>query len=411
MRALLTVLVLTWCAAAGAAQVRGRFDTLLSGREVARGDELVPVMPLYELVLLEVDGVALPGVDSASLVMQGFARLAIQDDPLAPNEGDLGLLYANLQRGPVLVRLGRQHLSSGVGRMRLIDGALVQAKLPGDFVAEATLGAMVHPEFTYHLGSWQTGGRLSKRLPGGLIGVGYIQERAEGYVSRDEVGLDGWYRLGPVQLVALAVANVGEERLSEARLAATLSATRTLRVTLDGERVAPDLLLPRTSIFSVFADTAHDAAGGEVAWAPSPYYELEGAAHALWEDQDWLGYRGAIKATTYREPAHRSLIGVEASRLHEDVNGYLRGRLFAGLGFHEAWRLALDLFGYRFDADVNGIAYSTLAQGSVIYDITPDMRVAVTVAGGVTPFAESQVEAMARFAYGYALDLGSGRQP
>ncbi|MBI3179989.1 MAG: hypothetical protein HYZ27_10035, partial [Deltaproteobacteria bacterium] len=199
---------------------------------------------------------------------------------------------------------------------------------------------------------------------------------------------------------------VSEERLSEARLAATVSAGETIRITVDAERVAPDLLLPRTSIFSVFADAAHDAAGGEVTWAPSPYYDIDASAHALWLDQALFGYRAELKATAYREPAHRSLVGLEARRLDEDENGYLRGRVFLGLTPFTAWRFAMDLFAYHFDADINGIAYSTLAQGSIIYDITPDMRLAVTVAGGVTPFARSQVEAMARFAYGYEVDIG-----
>jgi hypothetical protein len=46
-----------------------------------------------------------------------------------------------------------------------------------------------------------------------------------------------------------------------------------------------------------------------------------------------------------------------------------------------------------------------LCQLSVVYDLAPLIRLAGTVAGGVTPWSERHIEGMLRFAYGWDVDL------
>jgi hypothetical protein len=99
------------------------------------------------------------------------------------------------------------------------------------------------------------------------------------------------------------------------------------------------------------------------------------------------------------------MIGAEVRRLDEFENGYVRGRVFTGLQLLESMRLSADAFAYHFDDEINDTGYSLLGQLSVTYDILDSLRVAATVAGGTTPWAEAQIEGMLRIAYGWNVDL------
>lgn len=416
-QALPALLLLLAASSAQATEVRGSMTTLLAGREDVRGADVVSVIPLYELVALEVRDFALPGADHARLVLNGWGRLQLgndggpspSDEGLNPTTADLGLFYLEANRGPVELRLGRQHLVQGVGRMQMIDGASLEARLPWGLSAQGFYGLTVQPELRIESDDGLGGGRLAKRLPGmGELGIGYALRTSHGELYRQDLGADAFYVVGPTRWVGLAVVSPAEEgglRLTEARLAATYLKGDALVLTVDGERVAPDLLLNRRSIFTVFAIGNYDAFGGDLAYRPSPYYELTLDGHLLRRNNGGLGYRATAQLNAYRDPAHRSRIGVEVSRLDEKESGYVRGRALASLELASALRLAGDVFVYRFDEPVNAYDASYIGQMSVVYDLSRSMRVVASVAGGSTPFAESQVEGMLRFAYGYNVDF------
>ncbi len=391
--------------------------TLLADRQDVRGADVVSVIPLYELVAIEVRDLAVPGAEHARLVFNGWGRLQLGEDGgpspddvgLHPTTADLGLFYLEAGRGPVELRLGRQHLVQGVGRMQMIDGASLEARLPWGLSAQGYYGLTVQPELRVETDYWLGGARLAKRLPGmGEIGVGYAMRTVHGELYRQDLGADGFYVIGPTRWVALTVVSPEDEgglRLTEARLAMSYLRGKSLVVTLDGERVAPDLFLNRQSIFSVFSVGNYDAAGGDVSYRISPYYELTADAHLLRRRNSALGYRATAQANAYRDPGRRSRVGVEVSRLDERESGYVRGRLLTSLELSDQVRVAGDVFFYRFDEPVNAYDSSTIGQVSAVYDLTRAMRIVASVAGGTTPFAQSQVEGMLRFAYGYNVDL------
>ncbi|OGQ81075.1 MAG: hypothetical protein A2289_14490 [Deltaproteobacteria bacterium RIFOXYA12_FULL_58_15] len=392
-----------------AAEVRGTFSTLLAAREDPQNEEAVASIPLYELVAMEVDALEIPGMDRSRVVLQGFGRLQLGDDELTEHSADLGLFYLDAETGPMKLKLGRQHLPYGVGRMALIDGIDGRVDLGAGFSAKGFFGFTVHPELRHRTDNWQGGGRLAFNLATlghlGEVGAAYLLRRQKGADRRHELGVDAFTVLGPTNWVALAVLNPAEQALVEARLSGTYRASAAWSVTVDAERVSPELFLPLNSIFSVFADASHDAFGAEIHFAPSPYYTVDLAGHAMLLAEEYLGYRATLRGVTYREPSHRSLIGAELRLLDEDNNGYLRGRLFTGLQLFQPFRVSADIFVYRFAEDINGEELSLLAQASVVYDITSSMRVAGTITGGTTPWAEAQVEGMLRFAYGWDVDL------
>jgi hypothetical protein len=206
--------------------------------------------------------------------------------------------------------------------------------------------------------------------------------------------------------VALAVVNPETFQLIEARGNVSYSVCRCLTLNVDVERVAPALMIPLNSIFSVFADAPHDAFGGGAVWSPNPYWSVNADGAALLLDQSYLGYRATLGGATYRDPGHHSAIGAEVRLMKESVNGYVRGRAYTFLQLLEPLRAGLDLYVMRFDAPINAVQSSVIGQASLTYDLTPSIRLAGTVAGGSTPWAKSQVEGMVRFAYGYDVDFG-----
>jgi hypothetical protein len=410
MRAHLAVLLLAVSSTARAADLRGSFSTMLAGRQDPRAGDAVSVVPVYELVSLDAANLGVPYTDDSRVVLNGWGRLQLGKDELAGNEADLNLLYFDVRKGPARIRLGRQHLVLGVGRMDLIDG--LDARIDAGFglSAEAFAGFTVHPELKIRTNNWEGGGRLAYNLQAfhraGELGLSYVQRREDGEVFRNDVGADAYTVLGPTRWVAMAVMSPETAQLIEARANAFVSPCDCLTLGVEAERVAPALMVPLNSIFSVFADTPHDAFGAEATWSPNPYWSATASGARLLLDQAYLGYRASLSAATYRDPSHRSAIGLEARSVKESDNGYVRGRLFSYLQLIDPLRVAADLYVMRFDKAVNAVSTSTIGQASVTYDFTKTIRVAATIAGGVTPWAKFQVESMLRLAYGYDVDFG-----
>lgn len=394
-------------APAAAADFVGTASTVGIGREAPRGHDSVTDDSLYEILALEVGELGLPGFDHARLVGRGWGRLQLGDDEtLTGNSADLQLLYLEGRAGPVTLRLGRQHVPQGFARMELLDGADVKVYLPAGLSVQGYFGAVVPREFDYESGTWQGGGRLAYHFGApGEIGVSYRHRRHDGELSHEEVGVDGYALLGPVHLSLRAAYAPRDERFVEEYLAVGVYPVDEVRVTVDYERVAPDLLLGRDSIFSVFADAPHDAIGGDVAWSPQRYYTFSGEAHALLLDGDSLGYRGTLRAIAYREANHRSYVGLEGRRVDETTNSFYRGRAFTALQLLDPLRVAADAYAYSYDVKIRGTRNSYLGTLSLLWDIRPDMQLTGTAGLAHTPSAEVQFEGLLRFTYGYGLDL------
>jgi hypothetical protein len=391
-----------------ATNVSGTFDTIISDRQDTRAGDTVSVIPLYELVSLEVGNLRLPGTDSARLVMQGWGRLELgHDTTLNPNSADLGLLYLQAQKGPAVLRVGRQYVLLGAGRAQMLDGGELTLALPAGFRLEGYGGATIQQKLHFESGAWLAGARLAKSIGTGEIGIDYGERRHNNDIYRQEVGADGFYLIGPVRVLGLASMSTTDSRLMEARLAATYTYRKNILITVDGERVAPDLFLDRQSIFSVFAEENHDSYGGDVLWTPSPYYDVGVEGHVLLLS-GYLGYDATVKATTYREASHRSRIGIEAGREYQKDNAFTKVRLWTYLQVLKPLALAAEAYGYYFDKNINTVKGSGLAAVNAIYEFTPSMRLIGSVTGGSTTLAKAEVEGLLRFAYGF--DAGFGRE-
>lgn len=429
---------------ARAAEVSGTFSALIDARQrsVARltnvsqanqyGQLVADTVnddPLYGLATLQVDKLT-TALDESRVVLMGWGRLQMApkpsgDDPgglrragydLDKSSADLQLGYLELRKGNLHMRLGRQHLLEGVDRMLMIDGIDVGYHTSIGVGLSAFYGWLVKREMKDVNGEWAAGGRISYRLGlNGEVGVSYSQRQNEGEVDFAEVGIDGFYNFGKARVIGLAVIGPVEKALAEARLAVSVPLQKNLLVTLDGLRIRPDLLIPRTSIFSVFSEGNHDELGGDVSYDPSPFYNVGVEGHMIrragGDLQDDLtysantGWRGSVRASTFREASHRNQIGIEARRMSEKDNGYWRGRVFTVLQVLEPLRITADAYGYLYDEKVNAENKAIVGQLSGVFDIAKAFRVAATVSAGSTPYAKQQVEGWLRLAYGYETDL------
>ena len=150
MRLLITFFVIASAATSALAQeVRGTFSTILAGRQDPRRGDVVSVIPLYELVSMEVGALALPFAEQSRLVLQGWGRYQVGEDEQRDSTADVNLLYLEAQGGPLTLRLGRQHVVPGVSRMALVDG--IEAKL----------------QLGYGLSAMQNEGAWPRGKPGG----------------------------------------------------------------------------------------------------------------------------------------------------------------------------------------------------------------------------------------------------
>jgi hypothetical protein len=84
---------------------------------------------------------------------------------------------------------------------------------------------------------------------------------------RRDAGVDARIRLfGDLAINGWALWALEEERIAEVAAVATWHPARALFLTADYRHSAPDLMLPRTSILSVFTDTTRDEIGGGFRW-------------------------------------------------------------------------------------------------------------------------------------------------
>ena len=397
---------------ANAATVSGEVSTLLASQPRGRQGDIVDNDPLYGFAQLRVDDIDLGGIASVlspgRLYLQGWGRLQLGEDPFRDDEGDIGLAYFEFGISELKLRLGRQHIIEGIGRMTMLDGVSTRLALPWGMELQGSGGAIVHPRLRFQTGDWLVNGRLSKRFANiAELGIGYRHERRDRDLARHQVGADGWLNLGPTSWHGLVILTAGRGQLAEARLSGRWRVTDALTVSVDGNRLVPDRFLPATSIFTVFSNRAHERYGADVLWELSPYYDISARADWLRMGNAHLGYRLTAGVRTYREPSHLSMIGLEGQRLHEEDNGYWRGRALTALQLLDNFRISGDAFVFGFDHPVNGNNLSWLLQGSAVYDVLADVHVSATVSGGSTAFEKERVDLIFRLAYGYRVDLTS----
>ncbi len=425
------VLALFAGSAARADTVDVTSTTLLQVGQQTRGGlplqrpDLVTVGPAFEILSITARGVTNPVADDLSIVLDTWGSYELADrrwdtGTSSKLNGDVvtGYLSGRFLGRRLTLRLGREHVATGVGRMIQIDGGEAILALPVGLRISLYGGVPVSQRFTTRtsvvtwnpVGGDRAGGvRLawSAALPGmpgrGLdLGVSsnVVQDGSD--PVRQEVGAD--LRLQPTGTLAftgVGAYSVYDERFSEIAGRATWAATHRLYVEADARRVAPDLFLSRNSILSVFTDSTRTEVGGGATYEIGKGLAVGAAYHAeiepgeTEESAKYLGHEAEGRIEWHRG---RSLAGAELLYLSALENGYTALRLFGKQGFGRLFAAA-DVLGHRFRKDVNGESGAFTGALTAGVEIANGFSAVVSGRAGFTPFLERTADVMAKIVY------------
>lgn len=405
--------------------------TLLRVGQETRGGQplqkptLDTVAPAFEILSISAHGVKNPAVDDLAIVVSTWGSYELADrrwdDGTESNlTGDVvtGYFQGKLFRRRLTLRLGREQVASGAGRMVHLDGGEAVAVLPLGIRLSAYGGVPVSQRFTTRraIYNWNPaggdlayGGRAAWTyvLPGfpgrGVdVGVSANVVRDHGDPVREEAAVD--LRLQPTAslfLTGLGAYSLYDERASEAAIRAAWSATRALRVDADARYVAPDLLLARNSILSVFTAETRRSFGAGASYRLAKGLEVGASYHLDLEPgreigaSSYLGHEAEARVDWERG---RTLAGAEVLFLDALENGYVAARLF---GRREMGRFfaAADVLTHLFRDKVNG--ESTAVTGALTggVDLTRGFSAVVSGSAGMTPFLEQTFTVMAKLVY------------
>lgn len=409
-------------AVAGAARgdtVQASSTTMLLGRQDFRDGSTTTAVPLYEIIDVNATDVhtsiadfqvALSTWGSIDLGDKRFWQNGAMIDSRYTGDVNVGYLGAEFFDRTLSLRLGRQQVAEGDARMIQIDGAQASLRLPANFTLSGYAGSPVAPRFTTRGGyevvgnmaaTFTEGGRLGWRYPG-LLDVGASAAFATngGDVSRQEVGVD--FRLTPNRFIVFTGSgfwSLYDDRIGEAAIAAQVFPLAHLDVTVDFRHVEPDLFLPRNSILAVFASDRRNDVGGAIHYGGFKLVSLDADYHALLEEAG-TGHWARLKGTSHPvDPT--TTVGAELAYLKNasDLdNGYKQVRLFGAKDLYK-FTGTLDLNGYFYDGEINGVKKSLLATATVAYPIYQGWRATLAGTVGTTPYMESQFDIMAKLVY------------
>ena len=420
--------------AAGAAQaatVEASSTTLLNTAQQTRGGvpgqrpDLVTVAPAFEILTVSARQLENPLADDLQISVSTWGSYELGDrrwdvGTASRLNGDVvtGNVSGRLIDRHLTLRLGREHVMTGVSRMMQIDGGEAIALLPAGFRLSGYAGVPVSQRFSTRDGirSWNPvggdlayGGRLgwSYAIPGiagrGLdVGASANVVEDSGDPVRQEVGAD--FRLRPVAkvtVVGLGAYSVYDERFSEGSLRLGYDFSRLLHVDVDWRFLAPDLFLARNSILSVFSAEERNEFGAGATYALGKSINLGATYHLQVEPgrtasaSNNLGHDAQVSAEWERG---HTLLGAEALYLDALENGYVALRLF---GRERLGRLfaAVDLIGHRFREKVNGETTALTGTVSGGIELAKGFSAVISGRAGMTPFLEQSFDVMAKLAY------------
>lgn len=404
-RAAVTCLVALAWGGARAETVTASSTTIVSGQRDPRDGTVHTVVPFLELVSLRAAEINNPLLDDTQILVSGWGE-AVAGDPRDGKStlGDVDVAYlqgATWNRR-ISLRLGRQFVFSGTAANLQLDGLAPTLRVGAGFGLSGFVGVPVTPRFGYSRGEFTSGARVFwSRSYESEVGVSILEILGAGrHVLRRDAGVDARYRLlDSLALSGLLRWSISETRMAEADAAANWRPCRYFDVTADYRRTAPDLFLPRYSLFAVFAQETRDEFGGFVSLRPSlRHLDVQGDFHEVHDSSGW-GWNTGGKATLRLGSGGGTRVGIESRRLKIPGGGYLMGRAFGWQTVTSKIRVVADFDVYGLDQAINGYDRSFFGSGSLVYDVAPAWRAVLTGMDNVTPYATHQIEGLLKVIY------------
>lgn len=377
--------------------------TLLQGRQDPRDAAVHTVVPAFELVSINARDIKNPVFDDLNIVLSGWGGLTFGDPvdkELGSGDLDLGYVEGTAFKRRLKLRLGRQLVIGGAAQVMPLDGADVTVMPLEKLGVTLYGGQVVVPRFALPRGNAVGGARAFYRLTYETeFGASFIDVLEDGLQARRDVALDARYApLNTLWFTGYGAMSTLEKRLSEANLTATWQPVALVQVTGDWARTAPDLFIPRSSIFSVFAEETHSEGGGSLTVNPVRALTLLGDYHAIKDDDGW-GHRARGRVAYDFGVLRRSTLGVEGRLLRIPVNGYVEARVYGIQHLGQKLLATADADLYHFRDPVNGQKDSYYATLTLAYDFAPDWRAALTGGLGETPYLSRATQVIARLVW------------
>jgi hypothetical protein len=180
-------------------------------------------------------------------------------------------------------------------------------------------------------------------------------------------------------------------------------------VNADFRFVAPDLLLSRDSILSVFSASTRKFIGGGLTYELGHGVDVGANYHLVLEpgEQDVTPSGIEVKSTTYYgQEADAKVdwargdtrLGAEAFYLRALENGYWGGRIFGRQDFGRFFATA-DVMAHRFREEINGEHASVTGTLTAGMDLAKGFSAVISGRAGMTPYLEQTYDLMVKLAY------------
>lgn len=235
-----------------------------------RADALATTAAPAGLVTLEAIGDAGPGLSAEAVVWTGSASDQGRTDVLVM------VLRARTRDGRATGRLGRFVETLGALRPIQVDGAAARLRAPLGLDVEAYAGVPVSDGLaTPRAWDWAAGGRIARRIgEGGSLGLAYAEQRDDGRLASEELGVDAGAALGAHDDVAAKLAyDLANPGIAEISVTAS-HRSRVVRTELYLSDRAASHLLPATSLFTVLGDVPAQHGGAVVTWRAAPRLDV-----------------------------------------------------------------------------------------------------------------------------------------
>ncbi len=365
-----------------------------------------------EIIGLSVRGIEVSGVDDLRIQLSGWGQVSSLSDTIyTGSTGDLDLLFiqGSLFHRHLNLTFGRQLVSGGAARVLQLDGLNATVAITKGFGVTGFAGVPVVSRFTYPVGEFAFGGRAFWRPTYETeVGVSFLEILSDGVLSRQDLGMDGrWAILSNLSVTASGILNIQNASFADADLSVIWQILPTLELFAKGQHSSPNLFLPMTSIFTVFANTNRDAGGGGVFWQALPRLAFYGEYQRLWVDGGH-GDEAEVRAT-YRL-ARKSTVGVNARFLYVPANGVTELRAWFLHSLTPRIKLSADVEGTLLKDAINAKRESIVGTGSAVWAIGSGWSAMLSGSVGATPFFETIATVTARIGYNFStLDKGTPR--
>lgn len=186
------------------------------------------------------------------------------------------VMRARTDGGMANGQLGRFVASLGALRPVHVDGAGGRVRLPDRIDVEAFAGVPVLTDPTASRAwDWVIAGRVSREIgESGSVGIAYLEQREDGRLAAEEVGIDAGAAIGKLDDLGAKLAyDLANPGLAEATLTAS-HRHGSLRTELFATYRAASHILPATSLFSVLGDVPAELAGGTATWRAAPRLDV-----------------------------------------------------------------------------------------------------------------------------------------